>query len=281
MIGLGLGGFALYQLAQPKPTPAPGPLTCPTGQHLENGVCVPDGPPPPPPPPSSPYHVAGTGGLGLIVRAGPSTSYARVGSLGEGQGITIACQTVGQTIMRSGIWDRLSSPIAGYVSDWYVDTPVTGGFSPGLAVCAGSPPPPPPGLGLPPTGKAALSSLGQIVARMIIATGCSWGDADYIVLARSPYATASPRFGRVWIKDKYTWDSLAVPRSAINIVTPALLLQIADAGSLRRTVVRNYGDAWVWEGGINFLGQTVWDTAMQAVNRGPFSVLKTPAGWCS
>lgn len=37
----------------PTPTPTPPPITCPAGQHVENGVCVPDVTPTPNPPPSS------------------------------------------------------------------------------------------------------------------------------------------------------------------------------------------------------------------------------------
>jgi Bacterial SH3 domain len=280
LVGLGLAAYAGVQLLQkPKPAPAPAPITCPAGYHVEGAVCVQD-PAPPLPSPATGYRVTAT--AGLIVRAGPGTQYASRGLLQYGQVVSIVCQTTGQRIINSAIWDQLSGPIAGYVSDWYVSTPNVGRYSPGLAVCGGAgPPAPAPGPGtLPPTGRPALSSLGQIVARMVISTGCGWGDADYIVLARLPTATASPPFGRVWIRDKITWDALGIPRAAINIVTPGLLLAMADAGTLQKTVIRNYGDAWTWSG-RNFLGQTLWDTAMQQINRGPFSVLKAPAGWCS
>jgi len=272
--GLGLAGYALYQLSQ-KPAPPPPGLTCPPGQHLAGGVCVADALPPPDPNPlpATGYRVTAT--AGLIVRAGPGTGYASRGALPYGTIVTIDCQTQGERIGTSPVWDRILGPIAGYVADWWISTPNVGTYSPGLGVCPGGVAIVPPGL--PPTGKAALNSIGQVIARMIVSTGCGWGDADYIVLAaKSGY---TPRFGKVWIQDKYTWDGLGAPRSAINIVTPGLLSQLGSAGTVRRLTIRNYGEGWIWDG-INILGQTPWDTAMQPVNRGPFAVLKSPAGWC-
>ena len=46
-----LGFSEAYDFQQP-------PIECPPGQHLENGVCVPDTPPPPPPPPVTPSPIA-------------------------------------------------------------------------------------------------------------------------------------------------------------------------------------------------------------------------------
>ena len=46
-----LGFSQAYDFDEPPPPPPP---ECPPGQHLENGVCVPDTPPPPPPPPPPP-----------------------------------------------------------------------------------------------------------------------------------------------------------------------------------------------------------------------------------
>jgi hypothetical protein len=279
LVGLGLLGVAGYELLQ-KPKPVPAPIVCGPGTHLEGGICVAD--PPVTIPPASGYRV--TAVAGLMVRAGPGTGFAVRGSLQYNQPVTIACQAMGQTIVRSAVWDHITSPIDGWVSDWYVNTPVVGGFSPGLSQCSSVPGGSGSGSGGPlpgpvPTGKAPLSSLNQLLPRMIISTGCGWGDADYIVLARRSTATASPRFGKVWIRDKYTWDGLAAPRSAIWRVTTGLLYQIADAGNVHRAIVRNYGEGWTWDA----VNASVWDTDMAAspgINRGGFSVLKTAAGYC-
>jgi len=90
------------------------------------------------------YRVYHTGGVGLSVRSGPTTSSARIGTVPEGASISIHCQTYGDNINGSTIWDQLSS--GGFVTDWYVNTPSIGAFSPGIGQCgqASSPPPPPP-----------------------------------------------------------------------------------------------------------------------------------------
>jgi hypothetical protein len=93
--------------------------------------------PPPGGPPSAPagavYHV--TAQLGLHVRSGPGSAYRSLALLPYRTPVTIVCQAWGERVNNSRVWDRISAPTAGYVSDWWIDTPVTGGFSPGLAVC--------------------------------------------------------------------------------------------------------------------------------------------------
>lgn len=273
--GLALAGYAAVQLTKkPAAPPGPAPISCPPGYHVEGSVCVQD--PPPPPPAATGPRVTST--LPLIVRSGPGTQYGVLGSLSNGTAVTIACQGVGQPVMSSAIWDRISAPIAGWVSDYWISTPNVGRFSPGYAVCAGSPPVPV----LPPTGGGALSALSQLQAAMIVATGCSWGDADYLVVAAAPYATLG-RFGRIWIADKFTWDGLGVPRSVIRVVTPGLLYnsQFADAGSLRRQVIRGYGLRWVWS--PNHVDQWLlpgsWSGLTQKLSLSPPRVLAT-AGSC-
>jgi hypothetical protein len=86
------------------------------------------------------YQVYGTGGVGLSIRSAPSASSSRLGLLAEGTSISIHCQTYGDNINGSTIWDQLSS--GGYVSDWYVNTPNVGTFSPGLYQCGQAGPPP-------------------------------------------------------------------------------------------------------------------------------------------
>jgi len=83
---------------------------------------------------STAYQVYGTGGVGLSVRSAPTTSSTRLATLPDGTSISIFCQTIGESINGSAIWDKLDS--GGYVSDWYVTTPNVGTFSPGLSVCA-------------------------------------------------------------------------------------------------------------------------------------------------
>src|SRR5687767_13961936 len=62
------------------------------------------------------YRVAKTGGIGLNMRSGPGTGFRIVGSLREGAPLDIACQTTGENIRGSVIWDRLAN--GAYVSDF-------------------------------------------------------------------------------------------------------------------------------------------------------------------
>src|SRR5947209_7067575 len=58
------------------------------------------------------YKVVGTGGT-LHVRTGPSLSAPLVASLPDGTAINIICQTRGDQVVGSTMWDRISSPTVG------------------------------------------------------------------------------------------------------------------------------------------------------------------------
>lgn len=89
---------------------------------------------------TSGYHVANTQGRGVSVRSGPSQRAGVIGGLAEGAAITIACQTTGEDVNGSRVWDRLDR--GGYLSDYYTNTPAVGSFSPGVARCQDTPPAP-------------------------------------------------------------------------------------------------------------------------------------------
>jgi len=78
-----------------------------------------------------------TSGANLNVRSGPSTSYSIVGTVADGQTVTITCQTTGQSITgtygTSNIWNRIASP-SGYIADAYTYTGYDG-FVPGVPRC--------------------------------------------------------------------------------------------------------------------------------------------------
>jgi surface antigen len=95
-----------------------------------------DGPPSPPPPEVGPqtHHVYGTSGLGLKVRSAPSRGASEVGHLPEGAEVTVECQTRGERVEESDVWDQIGP--GQFVSDWYIDTPAVGEFSPGLPLCS-------------------------------------------------------------------------------------------------------------------------------------------------
>jgi hypothetical protein len=83
------------------------------------------------------YSVVGTGGT-LHVRTAPSLAASKVGGgeLRDGWAINIVCQTRGDQVVGSTMWDRIDSPYHGYVADWYTTTPVVNNPSPGLPDCA-------------------------------------------------------------------------------------------------------------------------------------------------
>jgi len=79
------------------------------------------------------YNVTGTGGVGLRARTAPNTSSGVVRTLPEGAAIDISCQTMGENVRGSSVWDRLSDGT--YISDFYTTTPVYAAYSPGIPVC--------------------------------------------------------------------------------------------------------------------------------------------------
>lgn len=85
------------------------------------------------------YNVYGTGGVGLNARSGPGTGHAVVRKLAEGAAIDISCQTKGENVRGSTIWDKLSD--GSYISDFYTTTPMYAAYSPGIPVCGATPAP--------------------------------------------------------------------------------------------------------------------------------------------
>ncbi len=77
------------------------------------------------------YKVTST--VPLNARTGPSTTYPVVRQYSSGSSLSVLCQTTGQTISTTSVWDRLSD--GSYVSDYYVSTPSSTGFSAPLPRC--------------------------------------------------------------------------------------------------------------------------------------------------
>lgn len=104
--------------------PAPGPsATAPA-----------PAPPTAPPAPAASLHVYGLpSGNRLLIRTGPGMQYPAVGSLGNGDPVNIECQTRGGMVMISTIWDEIQP--GKFVSDYFVNTPGVGVFTPGLDQC--------------------------------------------------------------------------------------------------------------------------------------------------
>jgi surface antigen len=131
----------------PQPPSSPAPVSQPTPVKPPTPVTPPAPTPTPTPttPPPTPtyfaYHVTGTcrdGACGLTLRAGPGYSnYAAVGGLAEGAEADVVCQAMGQTVSNgyaaSAIWDKLTN--GDWVSDFYLDTPNIGTWSPPIPQC--------------------------------------------------------------------------------------------------------------------------------------------------
>ena len=79
-----------------------------------------------------PYRVTTSGSLN--VRSGPSSTYPIVGSLAAKAAVAVICQSRGQAVGTTSVWDRLST--GGFVSDYYVSTPSRSTFSPPLQQCS-------------------------------------------------------------------------------------------------------------------------------------------------
>ena len=77
------------------------------------------------------YKVAGIDRVAR--RNGPGTNYRRLGWIKGGSPIEIACQQRGMKIRGTSIWNRLTD--GGWITDYYVSTPVFNDFSPGIPRC--------------------------------------------------------------------------------------------------------------------------------------------------
>jgi uncharacterized protein YraI len=78
------------------------------------------------------YHV--TSGSPLNVRSGPTATSTLLGQLQPGAAVAVICQARGQLVGTTRVWDRIST--GGYVSDHYVSTPSSTGFSATVPRCA-------------------------------------------------------------------------------------------------------------------------------------------------
>ncbi len=81
---------------------------------------------------SKAYRV--TSSTPLNVRSGPTTTSSILGQLPAGSAVGVICQARGQKVGATAVWDRIST--GGYVSDHYVSTPSTTGFSTTLPRCS-------------------------------------------------------------------------------------------------------------------------------------------------
>lgn len=81
---------------------------------------------------SKTYRV--TSSTPLNVRSAPTTASTVIGQLAGGSAAALICQTRGQTVGSTPVWDRIST--GGYVSDAYLSTPSATGFTTALPRCS-------------------------------------------------------------------------------------------------------------------------------------------------
>lgn len=74
-----------------------------------------------------------TSSTALNVRSAPTATSSLLGQLAAGSAVAVICQARGQLVGSTRVWDRIST--GGYVSDRYVSTPSSTGFSAGLPRC--------------------------------------------------------------------------------------------------------------------------------------------------
>lgn len=144
--------------------------------------------------------VNGTEGIGLNVRPGPSTSSGGpVGLLPEGTEVTIDCYADGETVAgywyTSSLWQHITAPVNGYVSDTYLYTGVDGPIE-GVPACDGAPVSAPPADPVPGSGHTVSGACGgladidfkpgshQVAVTFSDATAQSIVDTGYTCLAK-------------------------------------------------------------------------------------------------
>ncbi|MHB9857793.1 glycoside hydrolase domain-containing protein [Streptomyces sp. YIM S03343] len=79
------------------------------------------------------YPYKATSPTPLNARTGPSTTYPVTATYAPGATLSVVCQTAGSKVGTTTVWDKLSN--GAYVSDHYVDTPSTTGYSTPLPRC--------------------------------------------------------------------------------------------------------------------------------------------------
>jgi len=167
------------------------------------------------------YNVTGTGGVGLRARSAPNTSSAIVRVIPEGGAIDIVCQTTGENIRGSAIWDKLAD--GSYISDFYTTTPVYAAYSPGLPVCGASTPNPP----KPPKPQPAKTREQKAVewAKSQKGSTAYLGLCDRFVAnaygrARSGYLNAGTHLAAMALRSKMWYYDYNAPAGAMVFFFP-------------------------------------------------------------
>jgi surface antigen len=146
------------------------------------------------------YHVAGAGSAGSPVVRDPRAAATPITRLADGTAVTIDCGVRARGVHRNTVWHHITSPVTGYLPDYYTDTPGFGRFLPGEATCAPATapgattpaPPAPPATGTPVATRGATITYNEgyagscvyyVMDRFHQLTGVypkAFGDARYL-----------------------------------------------------------------------------------------------------
>jgi uncharacterized protein YraI len=80
------------------------------------------------------YSYRVTSSTTLNARSGPSTSYPVVRAYQPGSTLTVVCQAPGSAVGTTSVWDKLTD--GSYVTDYFVSTPSSSGYSAPLPRCS-------------------------------------------------------------------------------------------------------------------------------------------------
>jgi surface antigen len=70
------------------------------------------------------YRIAGTAGAGSTVVSDPTgTTATTVATLTDGTAFTVDCGIRGRSVNGNTVWHHITSPVTGYIADYYTNTP--------------------------------------------------------------------------------------------------------------------------------------------------------------
>jgi surface antigen len=110
------------------------------------------------------YHVAGTHGAGSRVVSNPGAdSAATIATLADGTALTIDCGVRGRSVHRDNVWHHITSPVNGYIANYYTDTRRANRLISGEATCSATKPVPAPTQPTPANPSAPVATRGATI----------------------------------------------------------------------------------------------------------------------
>jgi uncharacterized protein (TIGR02594 family) len=191
-----------------------------------------------------------TGISGLFVRATPSSSSAKVGSLAAGAAIDVQCQATGESVSGNAGWDYLPK-YKGYVSDHYVTKlgasfPKCGADGTTPVLNADAPAPTPSS----PSPPSFTPSAGDGAGGDLVAEARRWVGTHETGDNCQPFSTALGRGCEAWCADfvEYVWQQAGMRTDGITAYAGSFLSYGDQFGTRksRDAAAVQPGDAVVW-----------------------------------